>query len=126
MAQLRLVAVFWPTPEMDTADDAVVTVADGVVIHISRKDGLEVRFLIHELAALYAFALDEVTRQEEMNVDEQHLPYPGPTAERPDLETLIAWADESICEATDGCFPVEPDGFCEHQYPSWLLYLGLI
>lgn len=52
--------------------------------------------------------------------------YPEPTVEKPDLDTLIEWAMEGECEATDGCFPVEPDGFCEHGYPSWLVYLGLV
>lgn len=52
--------------------------------------------------------------------------YPEPTEESPDLDTLIEWANDGECEATDGCFPVELDGFCEHQYPSWLLHLGLI
>jgi hypothetical protein len=32
---------------------------------------------------------------------------------------------DSACEATDGCW-VEPDGYCEHGCPSWLLKLGLI
>ena len=59
-------------------------------------------------------------------VDKQHLPYPEPTAEQPDLDTLIKWVEEGEFEATDGCFPVEPDGWCEHDYPSWLLQLGLI
>jgi hypothetical protein len=44
---------------------------------------------------------------------------------RPTLEQLEAWADEGICEATDGC-QVEPDGECEHGNPSWLVELGLI
>ena len=43
----------------------------------------------------------------------------------PDLDTLIAWADEGVCEATDGCI-VETDGVCPHGCNSWLLELGLI
>jgi hypothetical protein len=46
-------------------------------------------------------------------------------AETPDLDTLMAWVDEGISEATDGCV-VEPDGTCPHGCPSWLLILGLI
>jgi hypothetical protein len=33
---------------------------------------------------------------------------------------------EGVCEATDGCFPVEPDGKCEHGHVSWLRYLGYV
>jgi hypothetical protein len=45
---------------------------------------------------------------------------------RPSLEELQRQVEEEGgCEATDGCF-VEPDGYCEHQQPSWLLALGLI
>jgi hypothetical protein len=52
--------------------------------------------------------------------------YPEPTMEEPDEETLAEWFLDSVCAATDGCEPVEHDGFCEHGYPSWMLYLGLI
>ena len=33
--------------------------------------------------------------------------------------------DEIPCEALDGCI-VEPDGQCEHGYPSWPVALGII
>lgn len=42
----------------------------------------------------------------------------------PSVEQLEAWADDGVCEATDGC-TVESDGYCEHGCPSWLLKLGL-
>jgi hypothetical protein len=45
---------------------------------------------------------------------------------RPSLEELQRQLEEEGgCEAIDGCF-VEPDGYCEHGQPSWLLTLGLI
>jgi hypothetical protein len=45
---------------------------------------------------------------------------------RPSLEELQRQVEEEGgCAATDGCF-VEPDGYCEHQQPSWLLALGLL
>lgn len=50
--------------------------------------------------------------------------YPEPTTQQPtdeELEYMIFW----VSEATDGCF-VEPDGECEHGYPSWLVYLEMI
>ena len=50
-----------------------------------------------------------------------------PTTEEPDIDTLMSWMNSptEANEATDGCI-VEPDGICEHGYPSWLLELGLI
>ncbi len=51
--------------------------------------------------------------------------YPEPLDEEPSAEDLELWMYEGGCYATDGCW-VEPDGVCEHGYPSWLLYLGLI
>ena len=51
--------------------------------------------------------------------------WPEPTVEEPDLETLIEWMKEGMCEATDACI-VEADGTCPHGHRSWLLHLGLI
>jgi len=58
-------------------------------------------------------------------MENRNLTYPEPTTDEPNIETLKEWVYEGICEATDGCI-VEPDGVCEHGYPSWLLYLGMI
>lgn len=42
------------------------------------------------------------------------------------MEEIIRRADEDgVGVTTDGC-EVEPDGYCEHGKPSWLLKLGLI
>ena len=52
--------------------------------------------------------------------------WPIPTVEMPTMDQLRREVEEdSLCEATDGCY-VEPDGVCEHGYPSWMLYLYLI
>ena len=51
--------------------------------------------------------------------------WPEPLDEEPDYDQLSKWIVDGICEATDGC-RIEPDGICEHGYPSWLLYLELI
>jgi len=51
--------------------------------------------------------------------------WPAPTVPEPEVEDLVEWESEGGCEATDGCY-VEPDGVCEHGYPSWLLWMGLI
>lgn len=51
--------------------------------------------------------------------------YPRPTSPEPSIETIEEWEYNDEHEATDGCH-IEPDGTCEHGYPSWLLYWGLI
>jgi hypothetical protein len=43
----------------------------------------------------------------------------------PDNEQLGEWVCDSTCESLDGC-TVEPDGTCEHGFPSWLLAMGLM
>lgn len=45
--------------------------------------------------------------------------------QQPTMEQLREWESEGGCEATDGCW-VEPDGYCEHGCPSWMIVLGLI
>jgi len=44
---------------------------------------------------------------------------------KPSVSTLERWSNDCGCEAIDGCW-VEPDGTCEHGYPSWLSALGYI
>ena len=52
--------------------------------------------------------------------------YPKPKMEDyPSIEQLDEWLCDGGCEATDGCW-VEPDGWCQHERPSWLLYFGMI
>jgi len=43
----------------------------------------------------------------------------------PSIKTLEKWVQDGIAKATDGC-EVEPDGYCQHGKPSWLIELGLI
>lgn len=53
------------------------------------------------------------------------LPWPE-EAEQPGVETLEDWiCDVEYPEAVDGCI-IEPDGVCQHGYPSWLLLLGYV
>jgi hypothetical protein len=47
------------------------------------------------------------------------LPLPPPPQE------LLEGMEEGGCETPDGCW-VEPDGTCQHGYPSWLIILGMI
>lgn len=52
--------------------------------------------------------------------------WPEPTCSAPPLEELQeAVLEDGVCETTDGC-SAEPDGYCEHGHPSWLLQMGLI
>jgi len=51
--------------------------------------------------------------------------WPEPTIPEPSMEELLEMSVNSIVEATDGCM-VEPDGICEHGYPSWFIQLGVI
>ncbi|HSW43489.1 MAG TPA: hypothetical protein VLM76_13355 [Patescibacteria group bacterium] len=44
----------------------------------------------------------------------------------PDLATLERWSWDGEMEATDGCGPIEDDGYCEHGKPSWMRAFGLI
>ena len=43
--------------------------------------------------------------------------------EIPTDEQMIAWMEEGVCEAVDGCM-VEIDGICPHGCPSWFIELG--
>jgi hypothetical protein len=50
-----------------------------------------------------------------------------PALRPPDLDTLMEWEAEGGCEAAcpEGRW-VEPDGYCPHGKPSWLIVMGLI
>ena len=50
---------------------------------------------------------------------------PEPTEPMPNDIELMEYVFDGIALATDGC-TVEPDGYCPHGYPSWLLQLGII
>ena len=52
----------------------------------------------------------------------------APTVPEPDMEQYMrdTLFGARLREATDGCGPIEPDGTCEHGYPSWELYWGVI
>lgn len=43
----------------------------------------------------------------------------------PDEESLEEWVFDGVCESPDGC-RIEPDGTCEHGWPSWLIALGIM
>jgi hypothetical protein len=52
--------------------------------------------------------------------------WPKPKRKEPSIKTIEKWVmDLEMPKATDGC-EIEPDGVCQHGYPSWLLYLGLL
>ena len=51
--------------------------------------------------------------------------WPESTTEEPTAETLMEWADEDRCQATDGCWLHLDVDSCEHGYPSWAIVLGV-
>lgn len=44
---------------------------------------------------------------------------------KPSIKTLEKWSSDCGCKTIDGCW-VEPDGECEHGYPSWLIAMRII
>jgi hypothetical protein len=55
-------------------------------------------------------------------------PWYAEELEPPEMEQIMEWEwDDGGCEAAcpHGCW-VEPDGWCPHGRPSWMLVLGLI
>lgn len=52
----------------------------------------------------------------------QDNPRPKKTRE-PSIKTMERWMSDGVAKATDGC-RVEPDGYCQHGKPSWLVKLG--
>lgn len=52
--------------------------------------------------------------------------YPAPTSPEPDFVALATQLVDACAEATDGCFPLEPDGVCAHGHPTWLRCLGVV
>jgi hypothetical protein len=45
------------------------------------------------------------------------------TLKEPSVQTMERWSCDGVAKAIDGC-KVEPDGHCQHGFPSWILYLG--
>ena len=53
--------------------------------------------------------------------------WPTPTVEEPIFEALADMCmGATDSTATDGCGGLEADGECEHGYPAWPLYKGMI
>lgn len=52
--------------------------------------------------------------------------YPAPTTPEPDFIELADQLIDGDAVCTDGCFPLEPDGVCEHGHPTWLRRLGVV
>ena len=51
---------------------------------------------------------------------------PEPTVDVPTVHEINTMWLDGVCMATDGCENIEPDGFCCHGHPSWLLHLGYL
>lgn len=67
----------------------------------------------------------ELVEKEDNSWRENSKKWPRPTASEPTVEEFTDYVMNGGDTATDGC-AVEPDGVCEHGYPSWMLYLGFI
>lgn len=75
MEMLLLVSVFWESHEEENGEDATVHVEDGIVVYITRPDGLEVRLLITELEFVYYFALEQMHRREDGDATDEVLEF---------------------------------------------------
>lgn len=62
----------------------------------------------------------------ETNFDSYKIKYPSAIiCRKPSLKKLEEWENESYCLTPCGC-TVEPDGYCGHDRPSWLIISGMI
>ena len=52
--------------------------------------------------------------------------WPVPEVAEPTQETLMQWADENGCQATDGCWLADGVSECPHGHPSWAVVLGFV
>lgn len=69
-----------------------------------------------------------VTLKMGVNFDIYKSKYPSAivvTGRKPTVATMERWVSDGICKSIDGC-TTEPDGYCEHDMPSWLIALKLI
>jgi hypothetical protein len=56
----------------------------------------------------------------------QRITIGSPTTKPPSIKTMERWVSDGVARATDGCGGIEPDGYCQHGNPSWLIRLGFI
>ena len=63
----------------------------------------------------------------EVDLDQMRRKYPDLTIRECDAPPTTEELEEmlDVALATDGC-RVEPDGYCPHGCPSWMIVLGLI
>lgn len=61
-----------------------------------------------------------------ITLESYQLKYPSAIkAKAPSTKTLEKWEHQGYCKTPCGC-KTEPDGYCQHNNPSWLLILGVI
>ena len=67
------------------------------------------------------------TLKEGVSVDSYRAKYPSVIVVKrvPTVATMEKWVSDGVARSIDGC-RVEPDGECEHGYPSWLMALGFV
>lgn len=125
LARLQMMVPKW---------DAAVDRAVRDIIHMDDEtDQKHTAEVLHQMLALQVKDLQKqmvgLKRQYKLasvaEVSREAAGWPRPKRKQPSLRTLQKWEWSGIAEATDGC-RIEPDGVCEHGYPSWLRYLGFI
>jgi len=66
------------------------------------------------------------TLKDGITLDYYQSKYPSAIkVKKPSTKTLERWSSDCGCESIDGCW-VEPDGECDHGFPSWLTAMGYI
>jgi len=48
----------------------------------------------------------------------------APATPPPSAEDVMRWVVSGVCQTTDGCW-VDPDGYCQHGKPSWLIVIRM-
>ncbi len=66
--------------------------------------------------------------KEDVTLKQYQVKYPDAiiVCKPPCMATLEKWSNNCSCKSIDGCSGIEPDGYCEHGQPSWLLALNFI
>jgi hypothetical protein len=66
------------------------------------------------------------TLKPDANFDGYKAKYPSAIKVKiPSMKTLEKYTFDGVSKAPDGC-RIEPDGTCQHGYPSWLIILGIM
>ena len=76
----------------------------------------------------YSYRAGRIRKLKEgIDINQYYLDHPDAVriCKPPGVATLERWESNGYCKALDGC-KVEPDGYCPHNLPSWLMVMELI